>query len=799
MGRRAAVAAFVTAVLGLGFAVAAQAEPAAFLSGVAGLTARSGVGGTVDARVAPARPVKSSALSSDDPPSEADQISTLEAAETKINNDISTYGASNAYYDMVPLADVWSFNLYSLWNQGIDGAGTTVAVIEGWADPNIQSVIDTWDSDFGLPDPQITTIYPAGALPAQCPAGMEALGAYGDCDAWAGPESELDLDVEAVHLLAPYAKIVISATPADTEIQDDASSQIAPPEMMKALEYISNNHLANVISISDGSNESDYSNGPAEIHAQDPGELTAAAAGIPVAVATGDCGAAQELATGDGFCNDLTPGPAAGTWDDSPFTIAVGGNTPAFSLTGPSGQDSFSVWNVPGDADGPGAAEGASLSSVYGIPDYQSGVESIIGAPWRAMPDITMDAQDGTSMAAPEFAAVLALATQVHGGNLGSVNDALYDDLGPEGLSAGIVDITQGNNNANGVTGYSAGPGYDIATGWGTVNAGSFVPALAQAVSQVPQNGSTQQEAEQDLTALETTGHVSPSIDKPTDSLTVTSTGFLPEHPVTVSVDSQQVSTVDADGNADLDFTLPLASLGLQPGPHTIELQGMLLSQNIPFTVAANTGTTSNTGTGTTSTPTPLAATVTRAPKLTGKATIRSRISVLGGSYANAGAVTVTFERCQTKCKVVQSGASTTYKLQNADAGSFIIASVFVPSSDGGASATAKATGLIGPVISASAGSLKPRAGTLSLKTSSNKPLLAVTTTITKAKQKKQPSSYKLTLKRATGLKNTISAWACLLKAGAQPTCTAIKNANNGRTYTVKVPTVDTLELIATL
>ena len=37
--------------------------------------------------------------------------------------------------------------------------------------------------------------------------------------------------------------------------------------------------------------------------------------------------------------------------------------------------------------------------------------------------------------------------------------------------------MVSGNNNFNGVTGFSAGPGYDKASGWGTVDIGLFVPA----------------------------------------------------------------------------------------------------------------------------------------------------------------------------------------------------------------------------------------------------------------------------------------------------------------------------------
>jgi len=171
--------------------------------------------------------------------------------------------------------------------------------MEGWDDPNISKVVAGYDKIFGLPNPQITTIYPAGPLPAQCPAGMVALGSYGSCDAWAG---ELALDVLSAHLIAPYANILISATPADTQETDGPASNVAMPEIMKGVEVIAANHLANVISISDGNGESSYSAGAEEITAQDPGELAAATAGIPVLVGTGDCGVVQNLPVANSQC-----------------------------------------------------------------------------------------------------------------------------------------------------------------------------------------------------------------------------------------------------------------------------------------------------------------------------------------------------------------------------------------------------------------------------------------------------------------------------------------------------------------
>jgi len=211
--------------------------------------------------------------------------------------------------------DIFDYNIGNLWLKGIDGSGTTVAVIEGWDDPNVASFIHIRDLRYGLPDPVIQTIFPSGPLPAQCPPGMVALGSYGSCDAWRG---ELELDVLAVHLIAPYAKIVISATPADSEITDDAASNVAPPEMMRALEYISARHVADAISISDGTGEDTYTFGQAQIHANDPGPLAAAAAGIPVTNATGDCGVVQNLAIANAQCGNTSPGPATATWTTTP-------------------------------------------------------------------------------------------------------------------------------------------------------------------------------------------------------------------------------------------------------------------------------------------------------------------------------------------------------------------------------------------------------------------------------------------------------------------------------------------------
>ena len=498
-------------------------------------------------------------------------VKVLTAALAKIT---AAYQAGDDFFP----ADILDYQIGTLWKEGLDGTGTSVAVLEGWNDPNITSVVDRYDTRYGLPAPDIQTIYPSGdgKLPATCPPGMVVLGSYGSCDAWAG---ELELDVLAVHLVAPYAKIIIAATPADSEITDDAASNVAPPEMMQAIEYLSSHHLADAISISDGTGEATYSHGAPQIHAQDVGLLSAAAAGIPVMVATGDCGVVQNLAIASSQCGNVSSGPATATWDDSPWTVAVGGSQPNLNKDGSkAGPDP--VWR-----DGV-FSPGAGLSAIYPRPSYQDGVARVTHSDMRAVPDITMDARDGTSQAAPLFAGVMALAAQLNHGPVGPINQALYQALGPRGAAAGIQDVVSGNNsvfNKDGsvkVQGYTAGPGYDLVSGWGTVNAATFVPALVRAQRTQPWLDAGRLQAGFDLARLRHNITLRPAAGGDT---ALTATGYLPTHPVTVSVDGTQVATVTAADDGTVGYSIDPATLGLTPGFHQVTLHSMLLTSSAAF------------------------------------------------------------------------------------------------------------------------------------------------------------------------------------------------------------------------
>jgi subtilase family serine protease len=83
----------------------------------------------------------------------------------------------------------------------------------------------------------------------------------------------------------------------------------------------------------------------------------------------------------------------------------------------------------------------------------------------------------------------MALVDQVAGHPVGDINPALYT-MEAQG-APGIVDVTSGNNTVafpqggttHTVTGFPALPGYDLASGVGTIDADLFVPELAAAAS----------------------------------------------------------------------------------------------------------------------------------------------------------------------------------------------------------------------------------------------------------------------------------------------------------------------------
>jgi hypothetical protein len=63
----------------------------------------------------------------------------------------------------------------------------------------------------------------------------------------------------------------------------------------------------------------------------------------------------------------------------------------------------------------------------------------------------------------------------------------------------------------------------------------------------------------------------------------VTSTGFLPRHPVKLAVDGTVITTLTASDQGTVSYTLNPAALGLGHGHHVLTLQGMLITTTADF------------------------------------------------------------------------------------------------------------------------------------------------------------------------------------------------------------------------
>ena len=397
-------------------------------------------------------------------------VSPLPTSQCKTLIGISCYSPIQlrAAYDTAPL-----------YAAGITGKGRTILIVDSFGSPTIQHDLEMFDAQWGIPNTTVEVVK-YGNVPPFDPANSDHVG-------WA---QETTLDVEYAHAMAPDAHIILAETPvAETE------GVTGLPEMMNAEKQLIDQNRVDVVTQSFGATENTF---PGVDHGDSSSiqnlryAFTAALAhGTTVLASSGDAGATDYQADG------VTPyNHPVNSWPSTdPLVTSIGGTQ--LHLNDAGARISPDVtWN-----DGYGAG-GGGLSQVFPRPIYQLGVKNVVGN-HRGTPDISMTAAvdggawvyysfvkpaspwhifGGTSEASPIFSGVVALADQAAGHRLGLLNPQLYFEgaLQPYlGDRTGLVDVTAGDNSFDGVTGNPAAPGYDLATGWGTVDVAKFVRALA--------------------------------------------------------------------------------------------------------------------------------------------------------------------------------------------------------------------------------------------------------------------------------------------------------------------------------
>lgn len=353
------------------------------------------------------------------------------------------------------------------------GAGQTVYVVGAKHNPNVAAELASFNQKFGLPAcaakvlPVTTGLPLAAASPA---VGCELWVAYSTASGGisavapaydAGWATEIALDVQWVHAIAPLARIVLVEAP-------DASVN----SLLGAIR-LANSMGPGVVSMSFGAQEGAWT---ASV------DSAFTAAGMTYLAATGDSGAGVN-------------------WPSvSSNVIAVGGTTLTYSGSGSRSEVSWS-------------GTGGGTSGFVAVPAYQkSSVPGTGSLVRRTVADVAMNADPatgqyvavmqpgssavqwisagGTSLAAPMWAGLVAVANagrqQTALPLMAGGHALLYGQIGAvaSNYASSFADIRLGSHGVCSTC--SAGPGYDQLTGLGTPNASTLVNLLAGVAAPAP-------------------------------------------------------------------------------------------------------------------------------------------------------------------------------------------------------------------------------------------------------------------------------------------------------------------------
>lgn len=352
-----------------------------------------------------------------------------------------------------------AYNDSGLLSKGFDGSGQSIAFLE--LDGYTAADIHAYQQQNNLPNTTPTLVPVDNTNDNEANAGQGAV--------------EVELDLEVAQAMAPNVKELVYEGPNSGQGINDVYSAIVND---------TTNH-PKIVSISWGLCEA--SSGSAELQTLDQIFQQGAAEGITFFAAAGDSGAYD--------CGDTNLGVDSPA--DDPNVTGVGGTQLTLNNGSYGSEQAWSCTDANCTSQAPqGAGGGGGISQNFPVPSFQQGLNppGANGQTGRYVPDVSADADPqtgyaivctvsaaqcsgslvvgGTSAAAPLWAGGMALVSQSlakAGKSLGNTNAALYALQGK-----GFHDVTQGDNLH-----YQAGPGYDLATGWGSPDFASLADAIA--------------------------------------------------------------------------------------------------------------------------------------------------------------------------------------------------------------------------------------------------------------------------------------------------------------------------------
>lgn len=451
----------------------------------------------------------------------------------KVATNQPTYDGKHIPYAVCGYSIGQIRSAYGIDKVGLSGKGATVGIVDAFASPTISSDVNEWSRHqhiSGLAPGQLSQVTLPGM--ASLPEVNVVLPIF-DGQGWQPEES---LDVEAVHGVAPAAKIVYYSALNGFGL-NLGSFEVGLEPLIVALGQAVEGGRVQVVSNSWGGENDNPT--PGDNQVLDLITNEAAAKGITINFSSGDSGD-EVAANGKRSANF----PAT-----SSQVTAVGGTTLEVGPEGERMAETYwgtqkalltkGTWDVKGKAFN--GAGGGGVSTAYAEPSWQQGVvpqsEATYGGlarPGRVEPDLSMDADSttglrigltqhyadgkdaygefrigGTSLSCPLFSGLVALAVGKAGHGLGLITPTLYAksktaagrtrlfyDPSAVKLSHGLStlanvrpDYTATDNPKSKVT-YNlrllgnlgtlhARRGFDDSTGLGTPKAPALVAALA--------------------------------------------------------------------------------------------------------------------------------------------------------------------------------------------------------------------------------------------------------------------------------------------------------------------------------
>ncbi len=346
---------------------------------------------------------------------------------------------------ILPDAIKTAYGFNAIYQAGITGKGQDIAVA-------------TYDG-FNIDD--VNAFYKQfGLTPTVDEVDFNGKAAYVE-----GSAMETQLDAEFSGMIAPGANVHVFPSASNSDAGE-----------LQVFTAILDDNRAKVVNYSWGSCETSLTS--AHAAEMDKVFARAVAQGVNIMVASGDSGS-------DG-CQD---GSNAADWPAAhPDVVAVGGTT--LTLDSSNNYTSEAAWS----------GSGGGISAQWASPAYQAALPAPYNAK-RSFPDVAFNADPasgqaiyahnngvagwisigGTSMAAPQWSGFMALVGESRQSKgqaiLGFLNPIIYGFKADQ-QAAAFHDVTTGSNGL-----YSAGVGYDAATGLGSMHADALITLLTNSTS----------------------------------------------------------------------------------------------------------------------------------------------------------------------------------------------------------------------------------------------------------------------------------------------------------------------------